>query len=104
MVDREALVGRWVHAHEEDSEGRTTFRPATTPLPPSRGRRILELHDDGGLVEVEPGAADVPEAVPGEWELQGQWLLLRHPAQGTRRMRIVKAEPERLVLRTAAEL
>lgn len=104
MVDREALVGRWVHAHEEDSVEGTTFRPATTPLPPSRGRQILDLRDDGGLLEVQPGAADVPEAVSGEWELQGQWLLLRHPAQGTRRMQIVKAEPERLVLRTAPEL
>jgi hypothetical protein len=103
MVDREALVGRWVHAHEEDSEKGTTFRPATTPLPPSRGRRILELHDDGGLVDFQPGAADVPEAVAGEWELEGQWLVLRHPSEGSRRVRIVKAEPERLVLLEPAE-
>jgi hypothetical protein len=72
----EALVGHWVHAHEEDGDGDMVFRPASHPLPPSRGRLSLELRSDGTYVERAPGPVDVPEETAGTWALEGNRLLL----------------------------
>jgi hypothetical protein len=96
-VDRELLVGGWVHAHEEDTPGRQVFRPAGTSLPPSRGRRSLELREDGTLVEGGPGPTDVPAEVAGTWNLSGNQLELRS-ARGESVREVVSAGRDRLVI------
>ncbi len=96
-VERGAIVGRWVHAHEEDEAGAQVFRPASHPLPPARGRQGFELRQDGGLVERHPGPVDVPVESSGSWELRGDELVLRGEG-GVRVLRITAAEPDRLVV------
>jgi len=99
LDDEHALHRRWIHAHEEDSEGEMVFRPASHPLPPSRGRTSFELRPDGSFVESSPGPVDVPELSSGRWSLEGDRLVLR--AGGDRpghTWRILKAEEDRLVL------
>lgn len=96
---KEALHGRWVHSHEEDSEEEAVFRPAAHPMPPSRGRRALDLRPDGSYVETYPGPVDVPEEAGGRWSLEGERLLLRPEGDRPREeWRVVAAEAERLRL------
>jgi len=98
--DREALQGKWIHFHEEDSEDELVFRPPTRPLPPARGRRSFELRPDGTYLESSPGPVDVPEAASGRWRLDDDRLVLHpdddRPAES---WRVVAAENDRLRLR-----
>ena len=101
-VDREQLQGRWVHAHEEDTDDEMVFRPADYDLPPSRGRLSFELRGDGTFAEAGLGAADVPEEGSGTWELEeGERIVLGEGAsQGVPRvMPIASAEPQKLVIK-----
>jgi hypothetical protein len=95
----EDLVGSWIHAHEEDTESELVFRPAGRELPPSRGRRAIELRDDGTLVQVAPGPVDVPTEAHGSWELSEDGVLTCRPAEGQAwEAQVIRAEPDRLVL------
>ena len=101
-VDREQLQGRWVHAHEEDTDEEMVFRPADYDLPPSRGRLAFELRGDGTFAEAGLGAADVPEEASGTWDLEeGERIVLGEgAAQGVPRvMPIASAEPQKLVIK-----
>lgn len=95
------MSGRWVHAHEEDTEDEMVFRPAHTELPPSRGRMAFELHTDGTFEETGLGATDVPEGATGSWALEAGTITLSLGAtQGVpRTMEVVTADEERLVIR-----
>jgi hypothetical protein len=94
------LRGQWVHAHEEDTDTQMVFRPATQPLPPSRGRMRLELRPGGAFVESSPGPVDVSVETDGSWSLQGDRLTLRtDDERPTRAWDLVDAQPDRLVLR-----
>ena len=98
----ELLYGRWLHAHEEDTEHEMVFRPATADLPPSRGRRGLELSPDGTYTEIRPGRDDRPESSTGRWGLEGENCLVveRGEGESTRRaMRIVAADGNSIVVR-----
>jgi hypothetical protein len=97
----ESVAGRWVHAHEEDTETEMVFRPADRPLPPSRGRAALEFRPDGTYVEEGPGPTDRPEEkASGTWSLEEGDLVLAAPESGERRvLRIASAEPDRLVVK-----
>jgi len=99
-IDRGALRGRWVHAHEQDSGDEMVFVPAGTELPPSRGRRELELGEGGEATEGGPGPTDRPEARPARWELTNDGeLILRSPeGEEAWRARVVSAGGDRLVL------
>ncbi len=99
-ISRELLHGRWLHAHEEDTEDEMVFRPASADLPPSRGRRGLELNPDGTYAEIRPGADDRPEKASGEWGVEDEeWLVVQTDAGASRRMPIVAADRDRLVVR-----
>ena len=74
------MSGRWVHAHEEDTEDEMVFRPAGTDLPPSRGRMAFELRADGTFAETGLGATDVPEEATGSWALEGDTITLSEGA------------------------
>ncbi len=97
MISREGLVGHWVHSHEEDSGELKVFRPRRFEFPPSRGRQELELKADGSTVVHSPGPVDVPEEAAGAWELEGETLRL-DTGGAERSLRVVAAEPERLVV------
>ncbi len=100
-MDRDRVSGRWVHAHEEDSDDEMVFRPADTDLPPSRGRRAFDLHPDGTFDESGLGATDVPDEAAGRWTLEGNTLTLSGgAAQGVpREMEVVTADEPKLVIR-----
>ena len=95
------MCGRWVHAHEEDTEDEMVFRPAGTDLPPARGRLAFELREDGSFAESGYGATDVPDEASGSWELEDDTITLSEGAtQGVpRQMEVVAASQERLVIR-----
>lgn len=96
----EALVGHWVHSHEEDSGGETVFRPASHPLPPSRGRTSFELRPDGSYAERSPGPVDAPERSGGRWSLEGDRLTLEPAGEGPLQgWEVVSVDAERLALR-----
>jgi hypothetical protein len=88
------LEGSWVHAHEEDRDGTMVFRPASQPLPPSRGRVRFDLKADGTYVQQEPGPVDAPVASEGRWSLDGDRLVV-----GDRTWEVASADADRLVLR-----
>jgi hypothetical protein len=79
----DALHGSWVHSHEEDTADEMVFRPATRPLPPSRGRMAFDLRADGTYVERSPGPTDVPEESSGSWSLEDDRLILGGPSGGS---------------------
>ena len=96
----EALHGRWVHSHEEDTDGEMVFRPPTHRFPPSRGRTSFELRPDGTYLERSPGPVDVPEESTGSWSLEGDRLILG--AEGDRpghAWEVASLEGDRLVVR-----
>lgn len=99
-VDREALERRWIHAHEEDTPDAMVFRPDDYAFPPSRGRLGFELRPDGGYVETAIGPTDRPEEVSGTWTLEDDTIVVTRNETGEpeRRMRVVSATPDRLVV------
>ena len=99
-IDRAAVRGHWLHAHERDSEDEMVLVPADTQLPPSRGRRELELEESGEATEGGPGATDRPEARPARWELtDDDELVIRGPeGEEAWRARVVSAGRNGLVL------
>jgi hypothetical protein len=99
-IPPELLCGRWLHAHEEDTEHEMVFRPAAARFPPSRGRRGLELSADGSYAELHPGPDDRTQRSPGRWALEADdWLVLEPGPGGSRRaLRIVVADGEAIVV------
>lgn len=100
MVDPEALAGRWIHSHEEDSADAMVFRPDDFAFPPSRGRLGFELRPGGGYVETAIGPTDRPEEVTGAWTLEDDTVVVSRDAEGRpeRRMRVLSVGPDRLVV------
>ena len=100
-ISPERLYGRWRHAHEEDTEREMVYRPATAKLPPSRGRRGLDLKPDGSYAELRPGRDDRPEEHLGRWAVEdGDWLVVETEGGPSRRaMRIVAADGDTIVVR-----
>ena len=100
MTSPDRLQKRWVHSHEEDHDDEAVFRPASFDLPPTRGRRSIELRGDGSYVEAFPGPVDVPQEAGGRWSLAGDRLALQpegdRPAEA---WQVVTAEEDRLQLR-----
>jgi hypothetical protein len=100
--DADAIQGRWVHAHEEDTDEKTVLRPAGHALPPARGRSSFDLRPDGTYVKSAPGPVDVPVESAGRWSLQGDRLVLEGEGDDPgHEWRVAAAEPDRLVLREA---
>lgn len=96
----DALLGRWVHSHEEDTDGEMVFRPPTYAFPPSRGRTSFELRSDGSYVERSPGPVDIPEESVGSWSLEGERLVLG--ADGVRAGHawdVTRVDADRLVVK-----
>jgi hypothetical protein len=101
-VAREALVRRWVHSHEEDTDTEMVFRPDDFEFPPSRGRVALELRKDGTALERGIGPTDVPEETEKGWALDeaGNILLLEKDTDRVlRRLAVGSADPDRLTVR-----
>lgn len=101
-IQRELLVRRWVHSHEEDAGGEAVYRPSTWAFPPSRGRSGFDLRPDGSLLRLGPGPTDRPQEAKGCWRLDGDRLVLEMSAVGEapRTVHVVSASEDRLVIAT----
>jgi hypothetical protein len=100
----ELLHRAWLHSHEEDSKGRTVFRPSSYTFPPSRGRTGFELRPDGTLLETGIGPTDRRTGSTGKWTLDGATLHLRNRnGKPERALDIAELEPDRLVVHSKAE-
>jgi hypothetical protein len=99
-IDRAALRGRWIHAHERDSVDEMVFVPADSELPPSRGRQTLDLGEGGEAREGGPGPTDRPESRAARWELtDDSELVIRGPGgKEAWRARVASVDADRLVL------
>jgi len=97
-IDKGLLEGRWLHAHEEDGQAGTVFRPDSHPLPPSRGRSGYVFRGDGTLLRVGPGPADRGASAPGTWTLDASGrLTIRVPGAPDEVLQIESLEADRLV-------
>ena len=81
-VDGSALVGNWVHSHEEDTDAELVYRPSTFSFPKSRGRAALQLRADGTYSETGVGADDRPAPADGTWRVDGTLMRLTPSASG----------------------
>lgn len=86
------LKKRWLHSHEEDTSGNLVFRPEGTPLPPSRGREIIDM--SGWDVSISISGPDDRPSNPEKGTLTDKELRFSGG-----RYTIVSAEVDRLVLR-----
>lgn len=93
------MHGRWVHAHEQDTDEEMIFVSPARPLPPSRGRTSFELRSDGTYVESSPGPVDAPIESTGSWWLDGERLVWAAEGDRQTRWEIMAADGERLVLK-----
>ena len=76
QVDLEKLLGRWVHAHEEDDGNKVIYRVSGYAFPPSRGRDAFTL-DQNGVVRIDhPGPVDRGVSATGRWVLDGDVLSI----------------------------
>jgi hypothetical protein len=101
-IPRELIVGRWTHAHEEDSQSEVVYRHPDAPLPPSRGRKSFELKADGALIERMPGPADKTQKSAGRWSLDPNGAIkffTKGSDEPTRTLEILSVDSERLVVR-----
>jgi hypothetical protein len=100
MTNKADLHGRWLHAHEEDSEDSLVFRPATYQLPPARGRTGYEFQDGGRLTVVGPGPTDRTATRSGTWSVTGDGqLTIRVPGQPEQVFEITTLDADRLGLK-----
>lgn len=99
-VDETFLRGTWLHSHEEDRPGETVYRRESHPFPPSRGRSGFALTADGTCEEIGIAAADGPSKRRATWRVgspPGDALLIESEGS-SRRMRILRLEPDLLVV------
>ena len=97
-VSREALLGEWVHSHEEDEPGRKVFRRSGFPFPPARGRDAVELKADDTAVVRGPGPSDMPEEETGKWALERETIRLYAHGEAMT-MEVISCDDERLEVR-----
>ena len=101
--DQEAqLIGDWTHAHERDAGEALAYVPASTPLPPSRGRSGFAFAADGTVRRIRPGPTDRPEADRGTWRLVDGRLIVQ--LDGGELLRYVLATPSPGVLMLTRQL
>jgi hypothetical protein len=65
------LFKHWIHSFEEDTDEADVYRPSGFEFPVARGRRGLEIRDDGVFILHAIGPADGTVAIPGHWTAEG---------------------------------
>jgi hypothetical protein len=101
-INPSALLGSWLHSHEEDTPTTTVYRRANHDFPPSRGRKGLDLHPDGTLTERQIGPTDRAVKSAGQWRLNDQACLELFTGPGAEpahRLQIESVGADRLVLK-----
>jgi hypothetical protein len=68
------LCRLWYRTYEEGSSQERHYRPDGYPLPPTRGREILDLRDLRSARQTKPGPDDRPTSTRGSWSIDGDVL------------------------------
>ena len=76
MNDEAMLAREWVEIQEESSDGQIVCRPITFDIPPARGRRRLDLREQGIAAAKSPGADDRLTSQLGGWIKEGNILIV----------------------------
>lgn len=99
-VDEAALIGHWIHSYEEDGDGKMIFRREGFAFPRARGRASFELQAGHIWMDRPISSSDGNLRQEGRWTLsEGTDLNLSSSGKDAARvMRIITAEPDRLVL------
>jgi hypothetical protein len=77
-------VGRWIHAHERDTDAVRVYVGPEVKLGLSRGRTSYEFKEDGSFVESAPGPTDRTTARRGRACVEDGVLVLAY-SDGTER-------------------
>ena len=100
------ILGRWIHAHEEDPQdgsGREVYRPGDWPLGPSRGRRGFEIKANNRAIILEIAAMDGSVVLEGSWSIEQGNILVIHTGSEIKRLLLEQASSERLIVRELQE-
>ncbi len=99
-IDEAALIGHWIHSHEEDRDGQMIFRRQGFAFPRARGRAAFELQPGHVMMDRPIAPSDGNLGKEGRWTLNaGTDLCLSSSAKAAARvLQIITAEPDRLVL------
>ena len=71
----DAILQRWGHSFEEDTDDVTVYRPAEYEFPRARGRAGIEFQPDGTFIDWAIGPADAPRGIYGRWQMEGSGLV-----------------------------
>lgn len=94
------LLGRWVHAAEEDAGGAEVYRPEGSREFSPRMYRQRYAFFEGGRAEVlVPHPADAHYTAGGTWSLTPDSVLVVHYEGRTDRLRVVELTPDLLRIR-----
>lgn len=96
------LVGKWIHAHERDTDAARVYVGPDVKLGLSRGRTVYEFGPDGRFTESGPGPADRTAARRGKAEIEGDVLVLKYEDGTERRLRFALDRERLRLLRTSA--
>jgi hypothetical protein len=97
-IDPKLLTRAWVHAHEQDHDGLQVFKPLGTALPPSRGRRILDLSHAEKMTLTKPDASDRSTTREAHWQLADDRLSLSSDSSDETHYRIESLNRDELVM------
>jgi hypothetical protein len=104
-ADGKMLVGTWLHAHEEDTDGEAVYRPADFDFPPARGRRGYEFRPDLTGAVIGIAARDGTARTPCTWRLKKKGadleIGLAFDDGRTEVLRVASLDKDRLVLAKA---
>ncbi len=81
------LVGKWIHAHERDTDEARVYVGPEVRLGLSRGRTVYEFGPDGRFTESGPGPTDRTRARSGKAAVDGDVLILKYGDGSERRIR-----------------
>jgi len=101
MNDRptSAIVRKWIHSFEEDTDEERVYRPEGFTMPRSRGRDKIDLEAEGKLINTFPGRGDAPESTVGFWQVKEGKLILTFDQENQEQYTIREISDERLVLK-----
>ena len=95
----EDLTGRWVRAHEEETDDELVFRRPDHDLPPMRRRDMLQINADRTYLMSTIGRADGNHILKGTWAQQTDAAERALPRPDKERIEIISVTPGRLTIR-----
>jgi hypothetical protein len=99
VVNKETITRHWIHSFEEDNSEEFVYRPSGFEFPRSRGRRTLDLQAGGKVMDLSPGSTDLPQQIPGVWDIEEDALVIHYTDGKGERLNIKEVSPGKLVIR-----